>query len=107
MIADQKALATKGLDSDAKTYYENQEKSAQKQERDTERLIREMHKLATDPKLDGESISKLAKENASAIVASGLTAAQIGAAVGSAIHQHIKTPKHGGPGTPVFTGKGP
>ncbi len=89
VLADSKALKTSP--PDAKAYFEDQKKSAQESLDKTDQLIREMREAAKDTKIDGESVSKLAKENAQAIAASGLTADQIGAAVAIAIKSQLKT----------------
>ena len=107
VLADIKALKTP-LPPEAKTYFENQKKSAQDSLDKTDKLIEAMRKVADDTKLDGESVSKLAKENAQAIAASGLTADQIGAAVAAAIKSQLKTSRAPvGTGGPVTGSKPP
>jgi hypothetical protein len=105
MMTDQKALAAKGADKltgDARQAFKDQEKEAQASLKKTDDLIREVRAAAKDTKLDGESVQKLAKENASALVASGLPQ-DIASALAGALSPYLKTSKSGGTGTNVTT----
>ena len=72
-LADNKALATKNLPADARKFYQEQRAQAEEGLRKTDAMIREIRAAAKDTHLSGESVDKLARQNAAALVSSGLS----------------------------------
>jgi hypothetical protein len=113
MLEDTKALATKNLPPAAKAFFENQKNQAEQDLKGTESLIREMREAAKNTHIADDSLTKLAKENATQLSNSSLPTA-IAKALGPVLAQYIKLPKPTGTSSastrtqspsPVPTGK--
>lgn len=89
-MEDSKALLTK-LSPDARKYFQDQKAQADEGRKKVDALIGELRKAAKDTHLSGASVSKLAKENAAALAAIGLTPTMIGAALAAALSPYLKT----------------
>jgi len=101
-LADAKALANKNLTPDQRAYFVQQKKSAHESMTQTESLINELKKsMAKDTHISGESVDRLAKQNAAALAANGVTANALASAIAKALSPYIKQPKVVGSGGPV------
>jgi hypothetical protein len=110
-MADQRELQAKTasgayeLTGDARKAFEEQKSDAKAQLEKTDHLIQEMRHAADDTKLNDGSIQKLAKDNAAALVASGLPLA-IANALATALSPYMKRPTVVGTGGTVSGGNG-
>ena len=101
MAADQKVLAEKNLSPGARAYFKAQYESAKNSHDTVEKLINELRRESKNTHIAGESVDKLAKENAAALAANGITAPLLAAAIAKALSPYIKQSKVVGSSGPV------
>ena len=101
MTADQKVLAEKNLSPEARAYFKAQYNSAKDSHDTVDKIINEMRRESRNTHIAGESVDKLAKENASALAANGITAPLLAAAIAKALSPYIRQSKVVGSSGPV------